>query len=302
MANSKMLSAIRFLKSRPDIKFVAGLQCRNFAAAASQAHTKCKIVNGVYVVTLDSPNAKVNSLNEDVMNEFKNILQEVESNPAIEATVLISGKPDCFIAGADIPMLEKCRTKEEVVNISKAGHEIFRRIESSRKPYVAAIQGVCLGGGLETVLAYHYRIAVKDAKTSVGLPEVMLGLLPGGGGTQRLPVLTSIPTTLDLALTGKMVKADKAKKLGIIDLLVSPLGPGLASPKENTAKYLETVAIQVAKDIAAGKMKVDRQKKGLVANVTATAMKWDWVKNIIFNKAKEQVMKASKGLYPAPLK
>lgn len=78
--------------------------------------------------------------------------------------------------------------------------------------------------------------------------------------------------------------------------------PGLTNPKENTAKYLETVAIQVAKDIAAGKMKVDREKKGLVAKLTATAMRWDWVKNIIFNKAKEQVMKASKGLYPAPLK
>lgn len=65
------------------------------------------------------------------------------------------------------------------------GHDIFRRIESSRKPYIAAIQGVCLGGGLETALAYHYRIAVNDTKTSVGLPEVMLGLLPGGGGTQR---------------------------------------------------------------------------------------------------------------------
>lgn len=76
----------------------------------------------------------------------------------------------------------------------------------------------------------------------------------------------------------------------------------MASPKENTAKYLESVAIQVAKDIASGKIKVDRQKKGIVANLTARAMQWDWVKNIIFNKAKEQVMKASKGLYPAPLK
>lgn len=84
----------------------------------------------------------------------------------------------------------------------------------SKKPFVAAINGVALGGGLELALACHYRIATKDKKTSLGLPEVMLGLLPGSGGTQRVPKLASVPTALDLELTGKNVKADKAKKLG----------------------------------------------------------------------------------------
>ncbi|KAI5633966.1 3-hydroxyacyl-CoA dehydrogenase, NAD binding domain-containing protein [Phthorimaea operculella] len=302
MANSKMLGALKVLRNRHDLKYLTGIQTRNFAAPASHVHTKCKIVNGVYVVTLDSPNVKVNSLNKEVMEEFRSIVNEVESNPAIEAAVLISGKPGVFIAGADISMIEACKTKEEVVALSKSGHEIFRKIETSRKPYVSAIQGSCLGGGLETALACHYRIAVKDSKTGFGLPEVMLGLLPGGGGTQRMPVLTSIPTTLDLALTGKNVKADKAKKLGIVDLLVSPLGPGLGKPEENTSKYLENVAVQIAKDIASGKMKVDRSKKGLVQKLTATVMGYDFVKNIIFKKAREQVMKASRGLYPAPLK
>ncbi|XP_073941880.1 monolysocardiolipin acyltransferase Mtpalpha [Choristoneura fumiferana] len=303
MANQRLISALKILKNRNDAKFLTGFQSRHYAAAAaSHVHTKCKIVNGVYVVTLDSPNVKVNSLNTEVMNEMTNILQEVESNPSIEAAVLISGKPGCFIAGADISMIEACKTKEEVVTLSKNGHEIFRRMEASRKPFIAAIQGSCLGGGLETALACKYRIAVKDQKTGFGLPEVMLGLLPGGGGTQRLPALTSIPTTLDLALTGKTVKADKAKKLGIVDLLVSPLGPGLGFPADNTMKYLETVAVQIAKDIASGKLKVDRTKSGLVNKITATVMEWDMVKNMIFNKAKEQVMKASRGLYPAPLK
>ncbi|XP_046961372.1 trifunctional enzyme subunit alpha, mitochondrial [Vanessa cardui] len=303
MSNSKMFKALKILKSRNNVNFLNRLPSRSYAAAAtSQVHTKCKLVNGVYVVTLDSPNVKVNSLNVAVMDEVRNIINEVESNPAIEAAVLISGKPGCFIAGADITMLENCKTKEEVVALSKNGHDIFKRIESSRKPYIAAIQGSCLGGGLETALACKYRIAVKDAKTGFGLPEVMLGLLPGGGGTQRMPKLTSIPTTLDLALTGKTVKADKAKKLGIVDLLVSPLGPGMGQPESNTMKYLENVAIQVAKDIASGKITVDRTKKGLVNKITASVMQWDYVKNMIFNKAKEQVMKASGGLYPAPLK
>lgn len=303
MSNSKIFNALKVLKSRNNVYLLNRLHNRHYAAAAaSQVHTKCKLVNGVYVVTLDSPNAKVNSLNTAVMDEVRNIIHEVESNPAIEAAVIISGKPGCFIAGADITMIESCKTKEEVVALSKSGHEIFKKIETSHKPYVAAIQGSCLGGGLETALACKYRIAVKDAKTGFGLPEVMLGLLPGGGGTQRMPKLTSIPTTLDLALTGKTVKADKAKKLGIVDLLVAPLGPGLGQPESNTMKYLEDVAVMVAKDIASGKIKVDRSKKGLVNKVTAAAMQWDFVKNFIFNKAKEQVMKASRGLYPAPLK
>ncbi|CAG4944551.1 unnamed protein product [Colias eurytheme] len=302
MSNSKMFNALKILKHRNNVKLFNELHSRTFAAAAtSNVHTKCKLVNGVYVVTIDSPNVKVNSLNTAVMDEVKNIVNEIESNPAIEAAVLISGKPGCFIAGADIGMIENCTTKDEVVALAKSGHSIFHQMEKSRKPYIAAIQGSCLGGGLETALACHYRIAVKDSKTGFALPEVMLGLLPGGGGTQRMPKLTSIPTTLDLALTGKTVKADKAKKLGIVDLLVSPLGPGLGQPQENTMQYLEKVAIQVAKDIASGKMKIEK-KKGLMDKVTGTVMQWDFVKNIIFNKAKEQVMKASRGLYPAPLK
>lgn len=126
----------------------------------------------------------------------------------------------------------------------------------SKKPYVAAINGVCLGGGFELALACHYRIATKDKKTSLGLPEVMLGLLPGAGGTQRVPKLASVPTALDLELTGKNLKADKAKKLGLVDLLVQPLGPGLTTAEQNTMQYLEETAIKAAKDLASGKLKV----------------------------------------------
>ncbi|CAK1549982.1 unnamed protein product [Leptosia nina] len=302
MSHSKMFNALKILKQHNNKNFLKRLHGRTFAAAAaSNVHTKCKLVNGVYVITLDSPNVKVNSLNSAVINEVKNIVNEVERNPSIEAAVLISGKPGCFIAGADISMFEQCTTKEDLVELSRDGHVIFKKMESLKKPIVAAIQGSCLGGGLETALACHYRIAVKDSKTAFALPEVMLGLLPGGGGTQRLPQLTSVPTTLDLALTGKTIKADKAKKLGIVDLLVSPLGPGMSNPQENTMKYLENVAVQIAKDIASGKIKTER-KKGMMDKIMGTAMQWDFVKNFIFNKAKEQVMKASRGLYPAPLK
>lgn len=165
-----------------------GLNLRTYAAAAtsSAAHIKTKVVDGVKVITFDSPNVKVNSLNEAVIEEFKVILNEIENDPSVRAAVLISGKPGCFIAGADITMLEKCKTPEDATKISRTGQQLFKRIEQSSKPFVAAIQGSCLGGGLETALACRYRIAMKDSKTSLGLPEVMLGLLPGSGGTQRL--------------------------------------------------------------------------------------------------------------------
>lgn len=226
------------------------------AAATTNKHTSTKVVDGVLVVTIDSPNAKVNSLGAEISEEFETILRDLETNSSVNSAVLISGKPGCFIAGADIGMLEKVQSADEATRISHGAQLMFERMENSRKPIIAAINGVCLGGGLELALACHYRIATKDKKTSLALPEVMLGLLPGGGGTQRLPKLTSIPTALDMELTGKSVKADRAKKLGIVDLLVNPLGPGLQPAEKTTIEYLEKVAIQIAQDIASGKLKV----------------------------------------------
>lgn len=238
---------------------LAILSNRHFANESSGGHhLRTKLVDGVYVITLDSPNAKVNSLGTEVSAEFQKVIHEIETNPSISSAVLISAKPGVFVAGADISMLEKCKTAEEAQGISHGAQIMFDRMERSRKPIVAAINGVCLGGGLELAMACHYRIATKDKKTSLGLPEVMLGLLPGGGGTQRLPKLTSLLTALDLELTGKNVKADKAKKLGLVDLLVAPLGPGLKSAEENTIEYLEKVAIQTAKDISTGKITVSK--------------------------------------------
>lgn len=272
------------------------------SSQVTPSHLRTKIVDGVYVITIDSPNVKVNSLSKQVSAEFEAVIRELETNASVSSAVLISGKPGVFVAGADIGMIESCKSEAEATNLSHNGQQMFDRMEQSRKPIVAAINGVCLGGGLELALACHYRIATKDKKTTLGLPEVMLGLLPGSGGTQRLPKLTSIPTALDLSLTGKSLKADRAKKLGLVDLLVSPLGPGLQSADANNIEYLEKVAIQVAKDIASGKIKIDRSKKGVVDKVTEFAFGFDFVKDKVFQKAKEQVMKASGGLYPAPLK
>ena len=140
-------------------------------------------------------------------------------------------------------------------------------------------------------------------KTGLGVPEVMLGLLPGGGGTQRLPKLTGLPNTLDMALTGKTLKAKKAKSVGLVDMVVEALGPGLQPADLTTLNYLETVAKQIAKDLGNGTMKLpDRKPKNMMKKIEAYAMGLTQVKDYVFKTARGKVMKQTNGLYPAPLK
>ncbi|KFM69376.1 Trifunctional enzyme subunit alpha, mitochondrial, partial [Stegodyphus mimosarum] len=264
-------------------------------------HVKHEVKNGVAVVKFDSPNSKVNTLSREVTAEVQQVMKTVWSDPSVTSIVLISGKQGCFIAGADIGMLQACKSKEEITSLSKQGKELLLEIENSKKPVVAAIMGTCLGGGLEVALAAHYRIAVKDKKTVLGLPEVLLGLLPGAGGTQRLPRLISLPNALDMMLTGKTLKADRAKKMGLVDLVVEPLGPGLKAPGDRTLEYLEEVAVKIASDLAAKKMKIDRSVS-LMDRLLKMALSVGFVREQIFKKARQQVMKQTNGLYPAPLK
>ncbi|KAK0079886.1 hypothetical protein PV325_000664 [Microctonus aethiopoides] len=305
MANCRILGALtRYsLNNRIYLTGPANrVSLRNLASVAGQKHTKCKIVDGVAVITLDSPGVKMNTLSPEVMEEMKTVFKEIELNTSVNSAVLISGKPNNFIAGADISVLQKFKTEQEAYEMTKAGHTILDSIEGSKKPIIAAINGVCLGGGLEAALACHYRLAVNDKKTILGLPEVKLGLLPGGGGTQRLPKITSLPNALNMILTGSTLKADKAKKYGIVDLLVDRLGPGTSTPEANTLRNLEEVAIKAAKDIASGKLKIDRRPKSITNKIMHWAFGLDFVKNQVFQRSKAQVMKLTNGLYPAPLK
>lgn len=144
---------------------------RTCTSAPSTKHITTSLKDEVLLVKFDSPGSKVNSLGAQVLSEFEGIFKEIETNPNIKAAVLISGKPGCFIAGADIGMLEKCNSAEEARKISHEGQIIFNRMEKSPKPFVAAINGTCLGGGFEVALACHYRIATNDKKTVLGLPE-----------------------------------------------------------------------------------------------------------------------------------
>ena len=172
--------------------------------------------NGVAIVWLDQPGEKINKVSLDFVSEIDKLFQSLENDPEVRAAVLISKKKD-FIAGADIDMFGNVKKKGDFIDFTRNGHQSLYRLERSKKPVVAAVNGACLGAGTEIALACHARIASNDRSTHFALPEVMLGLLPGGGGTQRLPRLIGIQRALDIMLTGKKVYADKAIKLGLVD-------------------------------------------------------------------------------------
>lgn len=272
--------------------------------AKNERIVKFTVRDNIAVVKLNDPNSKVNVLSQQVIDETVEVFNEITLNPDVSGVVLMSEKPDCFIAGADINMLNAADSVEAGTSISSNGQKIMDMLENSQKPIVAAISGSCLGGGLEVALACHYRIASNIPKTGLGVPEVMLGLLPGAGGTQRLPKLVGLPTSLDMMLTGKTIKAVKAKKLGLVDRVVEHLGPGVHDSKVNSLNHLENVAVQAAKDLASGKLNVNRSQswlgiKGLSHNVPLSVGP---ARDFVFKKAKETVMKKTLGLYPAPLK
>lgn len=244
-----------------------------------------EMVDGVAVITFDLPNESINKFSPAVIDEFTALIDRMEKDQSVKAAVLISGKPGTFIAGADIDQFLEFKTADDARKASAFGHTMMSRIEKGRVPVVAAIEGACLGGGLEFALACAYRIAADTRKTVLALPEVQLGLIPGAGGTQRLPRRVGLQVALDMILTGKNVRAAKALRSGLVDELVHP-------------SILRSVAIQRAKELASGSLKRDEdlRKHG------AKEMLLDdnpLGRAVVFRKAREMTQKKSKGHYPA---
>ena len=177
--------------------------------------------NGIAILTMDVPGESMNTLKAAFGEEMTVLLDEIENDSSIKGVVLVSGKDNSFVAGADITMLDACSTADEAMALAKGGQDIFSRIENMRQTFVAAIHGPALGGGLELAMACHYRICTESSATQLGLPEVQLGLLPGSGGTQRLPKLAGIQQAIKMMLTGASVRAKQAKKYGIVDDVVA---------------------------------------------------------------------------------
>lgn len=236
--------------------------------------------DGIAILTMDVPGESMNTLKADFVEEITVLLDQIEQNDAIKGVVLTSGKPDSFVAGADVTMLAKCQDVDEAQNLSEQGQALFDRIESMKTTFVAAINGPALGGGLELALACDYRVCSDSDKTQLGLPEVQLGLLPGSGGTQRLPKLIGIQQALKMMLTGSPARAKQAKKYGIVDDMVP-------------SSVLIDVAIQYAK-----KRPIKRKLKHSLVNKVLEGTPFG--RQFLFKKAREATLKKTLGNYPSP--
>ena len=185
------------------------------ASTTSQAFTFEIDADGIGLVTIDMPGRAMNVLNETLTAPFAELVTRLETDAALKGLVITSGK-STFIVGADIDQLTQITSAEEAYQLCESLKGMLRRMEKCGKPVVAALNGTALGGGLELALACHARIALDDPKLKLGLPEVKLGLLPGGGGTQRVPRLIGIQKSFELITQGKELSAAKAKEMGLV--------------------------------------------------------------------------------------
>ncbi|HKL81227.1 MAG TPA: 3-hydroxyacyl-CoA dehydrogenase NAD-binding domain-containing protein, partial [Desulfobacter sp.] len=246
---------------------------------------KEEVIDGVMIVTLDTPGEKVNKLDEKLIEEFSSLLDSIEENSDINGAVLLSGKENNFIAGADIEMFKTRDTAEELSELSWTGHEILLRVENFPKPIIAGIHGSCMGGGTELALACHYRLVSDHSDTKIGLPEVKLGLLPGMGGTQRLPRLIGIQKSLPYLLTGKNMYSRQARRTGFADEVVHR-----HALKDAGIKAVEKLSQKSARHPD----KRSLPEKLLESNPLT--------RKIIFSQARKKTQGQTKGNYPAPFK
>jgi 3-hydroxyacyl-CoA dehydrogenase/enoyl-CoA hydratase/3-hydroxybutyryl-CoA epimerase len=242
--------------------------------------------NGIAHLIIDVVDESVNTLKGEFAEQITQVIADIKADKSILGIVLCSGKKDCFVAGADINMLDACVTREEVVALSRQGQRIFSQLEQLAIPIVAAIDGSCLGGGLELAMACHARICSDNPKSALGLPEVQLGLLPGSGGTQRLPKLVGLQKSLDMMLTGKQLRAKQALKAGLVDDVVP-------------CSVLMSIAEQKVMSLSQrGKHERTRKQSAmdkLLENNTVG-------RNIVYQQAQKTVATKTQGNYPAPLK
>ncbi|MEP6689532.1 MAG: fatty acid oxidation complex subunit alpha FadJ [Gemmatimonadaceae bacterium] len=243
-----------------------------------------EIEDGIAVVTIDMPGS-VNKLNADIGTQVMALWDQLDHDNAVRGIVLMSGKPDSFIVGADIEQFVGLTDARQFEKLSRDGQRIVDRFSKSRAPVVTAIHGACLGGGLEAALASAYRIATDHPKTVLALPETQLGLIPGAGGTQRLPRVVGLRNALDMILSAKNVRAKKALQIGLIDEMVHPA-------------ILREVAIARAKSLATGAIKRERARAShgasdlvLEDNPVGRA--------VIFREARAKALAQTRGNYPA---
>ncbi|WP_052452494.1 3-hydroxyacyl-CoA dehydrogenase NAD-binding domain-containing protein [Noviherbaspirillum autotrophicum] len=189
-----------------------------------------KDADDIVTLTIDMPGRSMNVLNDELTGPFAQAIAAIDADKSIKGIIITSGKKE-FLAGADIDKLYQITEPQQAFNLAQEFKSMLRRLERCGRPVVAALNGTALGGGLELALACHHRIALNNPKAKFGLPEVKLGLLPGGGGTQRLARLIGIQPALPLLLEGKELRAEQAKQQGILHELATDRDEMMAKAK-----------------------------------------------------------------------
>lgn len=257
--------------------------------------------DGILIATFDAPEKKVNTLSPAVFQEIKETIDEAREDN-VRGIIFISAKDDNFIAGADINTISDFTTAEDAAHGSSLAQQLFAEIEHLPMPTLAAINGSCLGGGTELALACTYRLLSDNPKTIMSLPEVMLGVLPGAGGTQRLPRLIGLQNSLDMLLTGKNVRGKKCHAMGLADG-IAPQSQLLEHARKIMRELIDKKITRTSP--AFEKLVVPKRKSK--APIYMPAMNFFLEKTrpgteLVFKKAREKVLKSTNGRYPAPLK
>jgi 3-hydroxyacyl-CoA dehydrogenase/enoyl-CoA hydratase/3-hydroxybutyryl-CoA epimerase len=242
-----------------------------------------EIKDGIYYLGFGLNEEKsLTIITEKTLVEMDESLDKISSDKNAKGLILFSHVPGCFLAGMDVTVIQSLSSELEATAGCEKGQSVFNKIEDLKIPTMALIDGICLGGGLEMALSCKKIMCSDNKKTALGLPEVMLGVLPGFGGTYRLPKKIGLTTSLDLLLTGRQVKAKKAKKIGLVEYVL-PAERLL----EKAGEYL---------------FRKGDQDKTFQETLTEKASENFIARGVIFRKARQSVLEKTKGFYPAPLK
>jgi 3-hydroxyacyl-CoA dehydrogenase/enoyl-CoA hydratase/3-hydroxybutyryl-CoA epimerase len=243
---------------------------------------------GIVHLVMDDPARKLNVLSEAAIGDLESALGQLESRAEIKGVVLRSGKEGSFVAGADIDAIGSLTDPAQVMALVQRAHAAFSRLAALRVPTVAAIDGVALGGGLELALACDSRVAAEE-RAQLGLPETMLGIIPGFGGTARLPRVVGLSAACDLILTGRTLDAKRAEKMGLV---------AKAAPAAWLVEAAERRLAQLALRPAGSRRDAYRPKGFVPWLLDSTSLGH----SLVFRQARAGVMKKTAGHYPAPLK
>ncbi|MDQ2890778.1 MAG: fatty acid oxidation complex subunit alpha FadJ [Gemmatimonadota bacterium] len=254
-------------------------------ASSGGAPVTMQVEDGIAVLTMDLVDEPVNKITRAVRQTMIELFDRIDRDESISGAVIISGKADNFLAGADIDEFTQLKDAEDAERLSRDGQALVEHFEKSRVPFVAAIHGACMGAGLESALACAWRIASDHPRTILALPEVQLGLIPGAGGTQRLPRLIGARAALDMILTSRNVRAKKALQMGLVDEMVHPA-------------ILRRIAVDRARALGAGKLRRTSRASGALGLLLDTN---PIGRAVVFRKAREETQKKTHGNFPAPL-